>query len=63
MPSKYSCKVLFLVHNVLNGLFCKFYREKIHGFEYPVGERIIVKLSDMSSAHIDTTFIESMKPN
>lgn len=34
-------------------------REKVHGFEYPVGERIIVKLTDMSSANIDTSFIES----
>lgn len=35
------------------------FRDKIHGLEYPVGERIIVKVSGMSSSRIDTSFIDS----
>ncbi|XP_013112541.2 RNA-binding protein 45 [Stomoxys calcitrans] len=33
-------------------------KDKLHGLEYPAGERIIVKVSGMSSSRIDTSFIE-----
>ncbi|KAL9903519.1 RNA-binding protein 45 [Glossina fuscipes] len=33
-------------------------KDKLHGLEYPVGERIIVKVSGMSSSRIDTSFID-----
>ncbi|XP_061397758.1 RNA-binding protein 45-like [Musca vetustissima] len=33
-------------------------RDKLHGLEYPAGERIIAKISGMSSARIDTSFID-----
>uniref|UniRef100_T1P7L1 RNA recognition protein n=1 Tax=Musca domestica TaxID=7370 RepID=T1P7L1_MUSDO len=33
-------------------------RDKLHGLEYPAGERIIAKVSGMSSARIDTSFID-----
>lgn len=36
-----------------------FLRDKLHGLEYPVGERIIVKVNGMSSARMDTSFIDS----
>jgi len=42
--------------NDLISLFC---RDKLHGLEYPVGERIIVKVNGMSSARMDTSFIDS----
>ncbi|XP_073842484.1 RNA-binding protein 45-like [Musca autumnalis] len=51
----YNNEAIVVYHNPESAIYAK---EKIHGFEYPVGERIIVKLSDMSSAHIDTSFIE-----
>ncbi|XP_023291622.2 RNA-binding protein 45 [Lucilia cuprina] len=33
-------------------------KDKLHGLEYPVGERLIVKVSGMSSSRIDTSFID-----
>ncbi|XP_075163321.1 RNA-binding protein 45-like [Haematobia irritans] len=33
-------------------------KDKLHGLEYPAGERIIVKVSGMSASRIDTSFIE-----
>ncbi|XP_060656204.1 RNA-binding protein 45 isoform X2 [Drosophila nasuta] len=34
-------------------------KDKLHGLEYPMGERIIVKVNGMSSARMDTSFIDS----
>lgn len=48
---------LFIIHLILH-LF-SFIRDKLHGLEYPMGERIIVKVSGMSSSRIDTSFINS----
>lgn len=37
------------------------YRDKLHGLEYPIGERLIIQVSGMSGGnHIDTSFIDSM---
>ncbi|BFF97728.1 RNA-binding protein 45 [Drosophila madeirensis] len=36
-------------------------KDKLHGLEYPMGERIIVKVNGMSSARMDTSFIDSTK--
>ena len=36
-------------------------RDKLHGLEYPMGERIIVKVAGMSSSRVDTSFIDSNK--
>ncbi|KAH8260582.1 hypothetical protein KR038_007814 [Drosophila bunnanda] len=33
-------------------------KDKLHGLEYPMGERIIVKVNGMSSARMDTSFID-----
>ncbi|XP_016943621.2 RNA-binding protein 45 [Drosophila suzukii] len=33
-------------------------KDKLHGLEYPVGERLIVKVNGMSSARMDTSFID-----
>jgi len=33
-------------------------KDKLHGLEYPMGERIIVKVAEMSSARMDTSFID-----
>lgn len=33
-------------------------KDKLHGLEYPMGERIIVKVAGMSSARMDTSFID-----
>ncbi|XP_017071621.1 RNA-binding protein 45 [Drosophila eugracilis] len=33
-------------------------KDKLHGLEYPVGERIIVKVNGMSSSRMDTSFID-----
>ncbi|XP_030375317.1 RNA-binding protein 45 [Scaptodrosophila lebanonensis] len=33
-------------------------KDKLHGLEYPMGERIIVKVSGMSSSRMDTSFID-----
>ncbi|XP_075161760.1 RNA-binding protein 45-like [Haematobia irritans] len=51
----YNNEAIVVYHNPESAIYAK---EKVHGFEYPVGERIIVKLSEMSSANIDTSFIE-----
>ncbi|XP_059216435.1 RNA-binding protein 45 [Stomoxys calcitrans] len=51
----YNNEAIVVYHNPESAIYAK---EKVHGFEYPVGERIIVKLSEMSSAKIDTSFIE-----
>lgn len=56
-PSKSNLtfiKGIFFNHNY-------FYRDKLHGLEYPMGERIIVKVNGMSSARMDTSFIDSKK--
>lgn len=33
-------------------------KDKLHGLEYPMGERVIVKVAGMSSSRMDTSFID-----
>ncbi|XP_070852228.1 RNA-binding protein 45-like [Drosophila suzukii] len=48
-------EVLVVYNNPEAAIYAK---DKLHGLEYPAGERIIVKVNGMSSARIDTSFID-----